>query len=96
MCADATRWSSDPVFDLVVLAYLQLPADERRAAVIRRPPRAAYDHHVVEIAGAIAELVLVARFERALSIVARAQRGAVHLREPPEHERCERKAFESR
>ena len=33
VCADATRWSSAPVFDLVVLAYLQLPADERRAAV---------------------------------------------------------------
>ena len=33
VCADATRWSSAPVFDLVVVAYLQLPADERRAAV---------------------------------------------------------------
>ena len=33
VCADATRWSSAPVFDLVVVAYLQLPAGERRAAV---------------------------------------------------------------
>ena len=33
LCADATRWSSAPVFDLVVLAYLQLPAGERRSAV---------------------------------------------------------------
>lgn len=33
VCADATRWASPPVFDLVVAAYLQLPPDERRAAV---------------------------------------------------------------
>lgn len=33
VCADATRWSSDAVFDLVVIAYLQLAADERRSAV---------------------------------------------------------------
>ena len=33
LCADATRWSSGADFDLVVLAYLQLPAGERRAAV---------------------------------------------------------------
>lgn len=33
VCADATRWVSAPVFDLVVVAYLQLPADERRAAL---------------------------------------------------------------
>lgn len=33
VCADATRWSSEPVFDLVVLAYLQLAAGARRAAV---------------------------------------------------------------
>lgn len=36
--ADATRWSSPEQHDLVVLAYLQLPEDERRTAV-----RAAYD-----------------------------------------------------
>lgn len=36
--ADATTWSTDDLFDLAVLAYLQLPAAERRAAV-----RAAYD-----------------------------------------------------
>lgn len=33
VCADATGWAADPVFDLVVVAYLQLPADERRAAL---------------------------------------------------------------
>lgn len=33
VCADATTWSSAPVFDLVVVAYLQLPPDERRAAL---------------------------------------------------------------
>jgi len=35
--ADATTWHSDGEFDLAVLAYLQLPADQRRAAI-----RAAY------------------------------------------------------
>jgi len=34
-CADATTWESAPVLDLVVIAYLQLPAAERRAAVRR-------------------------------------------------------------
>jgi SAM-dependent methyltransferase len=33
VCADATRWASAPVHDLVVIAYLQLPAAERRDAV---------------------------------------------------------------
>jgi SAM-dependent methyltransferase len=33
--ADATTWRADEPVDLVVLAYLQLPADERRAAVRR-------------------------------------------------------------
>ncbi len=32
VCADATGWASRPVYDLVVMAYLQLPAAERRAA----------------------------------------------------------------
>lgn len=32
-CEDATAWSSDPVYDLVVVAYLQLPEPERRAAL---------------------------------------------------------------
>lgn len=32
-CEDATAWSSDPVYDLVVVAYLQLPESERRAAL---------------------------------------------------------------
>lgn len=36
--ADATTWSSDDHYDLAILAYLQLPAAERRAAV-----RSAYD-----------------------------------------------------
>jgi SAM-dependent methyltransferase len=31
--ADATTWEPDGGYDLAVLAYLQLPADERRAAV---------------------------------------------------------------
>lgn len=31
--ADATTWASPPAFDLAVLAYLQLPAAERKAAV---------------------------------------------------------------
>ncbi len=33
VCADATAWRGDGSFDLCVVAYLQLPADERRAAV---------------------------------------------------------------
>ncbi|MBB6626998.1 methyltransferase domain-containing protein [Nocardioides sp. KIGAM211] len=33
VCADATRWSEPASYDLAVLAYLQLPAEERRAAV---------------------------------------------------------------
>lgn len=33
VCADATTWSADAPYDLVVIAYLQLPADQRRAAV---------------------------------------------------------------
>jgi SAM-dependent methyltransferase len=37
VCADATRWDEPASYDLVLLAYLQLPAAERRAAV-----RAAY------------------------------------------------------
>jgi SAM-dependent methyltransferase len=37
VCADATTWDEPAAYDLVVLAYLQLVADERRAAV-----RAAY------------------------------------------------------
>lgn len=32
-CEDATAWSSAPVYDLVVVAYLQLPESERRAAL---------------------------------------------------------------
>lgn len=33
VCADATTWRSPEPLDLAVLAYLQLAADERRAAV---------------------------------------------------------------
>jgi SAM-dependent methyltransferase len=32
VCADATTWREDASYDLCVLAYLQLPASERRAA----------------------------------------------------------------
>lgn len=35
VCADATAWTADEPVDLVVVAYLQLPADQRRAAVRR-------------------------------------------------------------
>ncbi len=35
VCADATAWVGDPTYDLSVLAYLQLPAAERREAVRR-------------------------------------------------------------
>ena len=35
VCADATTWEADAAYDLAVLAYLQLPAEERRAAVRR-------------------------------------------------------------
>jgi SAM-dependent methyltransferase len=31
-CADATTWTSDEPVDLAVIAYLQLPADQRRLA----------------------------------------------------------------
>jgi hypothetical protein len=37
VCADATTWDEPAAYDLVVIAYLQLAAEERRAAV-----RAAY------------------------------------------------------
>jgi SAM-dependent methyltransferase len=37
ICADATRWDEPAAYDLVVVAYLQLAAAERRAAL-----RAAY------------------------------------------------------
>jgi SAM-dependent methyltransferase len=33
VCADATTWRGDESFDLCVVAYLQLSAEERRAAV---------------------------------------------------------------
>ena len=33
VCADATTWDEPAAYDLVVLAYLQLPEDQRRAAV---------------------------------------------------------------
>ena len=33
VCADATSFDPGPVHDLVVVAYLQLPEDERRAAL---------------------------------------------------------------
>ena len=33
VCADATTWTDEPAYDLCLIAYLQLPADERRAAV---------------------------------------------------------------
>jgi SAM-dependent methyltransferase len=33
VCADATSWSRRDSYDLVVVAYLQLPAAQRRAAV---------------------------------------------------------------
>ena len=33
VCADATRWDERSAYDLVVVAYLQLPAPERAAAV---------------------------------------------------------------
>jgi SAM-dependent methyltransferase len=35
VCADATTWRSDAAYDLAVIAYLQLAADGRRAAVRR-------------------------------------------------------------
>ena len=33
VCADATTWTRADAYDLVVIAYLQLPAAQRRAAV---------------------------------------------------------------
>jgi SAM-dependent methyltransferase len=33
VCADATTWTGDGSYDVCVVAYLQLAADERRAAV---------------------------------------------------------------
>jgi SAM-dependent methyltransferase len=35
VCADATTWTPPDAYDLVVIAYLQLPAAERREAVRR-------------------------------------------------------------
>jgi SAM-dependent methyltransferase len=35
VCADATTWRPDTEYDLAVVAYLQLAAEERRAAVSR-------------------------------------------------------------
>lgn len=34
-CADATRWQAEVAYDAAVVAYLQLPADQRRSAVRR-------------------------------------------------------------
>ncbi len=33
ICADATSFTTDIAFDVVILVYLQLPADQRRAAI---------------------------------------------------------------
>jgi SAM-dependent methyltransferase len=33
VCADATTWSVEPAYDLCVIAYLQLPPEQQRAAV---------------------------------------------------------------
>jgi SAM-dependent methyltransferase len=33
VCEDATTWQADPTYDLAVIAYLQVPAPDRRAAV---------------------------------------------------------------
>jgi SAM-dependent methyltransferase len=33
VCADVTTWRPDPTYDLAVIAYLQVPGDQRRAAV---------------------------------------------------------------
>jgi SAM-dependent methyltransferase len=33
VCADATTWTAEPTYDLALIAYLQLPAEQRRAAV---------------------------------------------------------------
>ena len=41
VCADATTWRGRAAYDLVLVAYLQLPAEERRAAVRRATPRCA-------------------------------------------------------
>jgi SAM-dependent methyltransferase len=35
VCADATTWAPEPAYDVCLVAYLQLVADERRAAVHR-------------------------------------------------------------
>lgn len=35
LCADVTTWAPSPVFDLVVVFYLQLPTEARRAAFER-------------------------------------------------------------
>jgi len=35
VCADATTWAAEPTYDVCLVAYLQLVADERRAAVHR-------------------------------------------------------------
>jgi SAM-dependent methyltransferase len=35
VCADATTWAREPAYDVCLVAYLQLVADERRAAVHR-------------------------------------------------------------
>jgi SAM-dependent methyltransferase len=33
VCADATTWTAESAYDLALMAYLQLPADQRRSAV---------------------------------------------------------------
>jgi SAM-dependent methyltransferase len=33
LCADATTWTTDASYDVCLIAYLQLPAAERRAAI---------------------------------------------------------------
>jgi hypothetical protein len=56
-------------------------------AVVLRPPGAAVDDHVVEIAGAVAELVLVACLAGALAVGAVAQGLAIDPRQAAQHQR---------
>jgi hypothetical protein len=56
--------------------------------VVLGPPGAAVDHHVVEIAAAVAQLVLVARLARTVAVVTLAQFFAVDGRQAAQHQRC--------
>lgn len=71
--------------ELVDLAVFH--GNQRRAPVVLGPPGATHQHHVIDIAGAVAEFLLVACLAGALAFVAVAQGLAIDPRQPAQHQR---------